>query len=178
MPLYQSFAPGEIFWVDKALEIAEEVSCNHYHISTCNWKKYGFEISNLAQLRWEEITPHSLAQITRYVHPFPKGLPLGYPRDYYRVCLQDHNILRVIEREEGIELFPLMVYILTHELVHIIRFRKFMQRFDVEQDQKAIEEGKVHQTTYNILKTLKGINLDPVFDSYSGHRGLSELYWQ
>lgn len=167
---YQQFAPGEIHCIDQALEIAEEVSCNHYHISTSNWKKYGFEISNLAQLKEEEITPHGLAQIARYVHPYPYRIPMNYPRDYYRICLQDHNILRVLERNNGIELLPLMVYILTHELIHVIRFRKFIQRFDVSEQEKEIEEGKVHQTTYQILKSLKVINLNPIFDSYVGHR--------
>lgn len=180
---FKYFAPGEIRLIDKALEISEDVTCNHYHISTGNWKKYGFEVSNLVQLKEEEITPYGLAQIARYVYPSPYCLPMVSLRDYYRICLQDHNILRVINRNDGIELFPLMVYILTHELVHIIRFRKFMQRFDVDQEEKEIEEGKVHQTTYQILKSLKGINLNPIFDSYVGHRcptngfyGVQEVY--
>ena len=171
----QYFAPGEIGVIDRALEISEDITCNYYHISTGNWKKYGFEVSNLAQLNQEEITPHGLAQIARYVFPFPYRIPMYSPRDYYRICLQDHNILRVIERQDGIELFPLMVYILTHELVHIIRFRKFMQRFDVDQEEKEIEEGKVHQATYQILKSLKGIKLNPIFDSYLGHRCPTEI---
>jgi hypothetical protein len=171
----QYFAPEEIRVIDKALEISEDVTCNHYHISTGNWKKYGFEVSNLAHLKKEEITPHGLAQIARYVFPFPYRIPIYSPRDYYRICLQDHNILRVIDRRDGIELFPLMVYILTHELVHIIRFRKFMQRFDVDQQEKEIEEGKVHQTTYQILKSLKGLNLNPIFESYLGHRCPTEI---
>ncbi|MGA3085711.1 MAG: hypothetical protein ABSE95_13095 [Thermodesulfobacteriota bacterium] len=175
MKSYRHFTPGEIYWVDKALEIAEDTTCNHYHISTSNWKKYDFEISNLAHLRKEEITSDGLAQIARYVYPFPNRIPTNYPRDYYRICLQDHNILGVIDRKEGIELFPLMVYILTHELVHVVRFRKFMQRFDVEQEEKAAEEGKVHLATYQILKSLKGINLNPIFDSYVGHRCQNEI---
>lgn len=166
----QYFTPGEIGLVDQALEIAEDLTCNYYHISTGNWKKYGFEVSNLCQLREEEITPNGLAQIARYVYPFPDRSRVYWLRDYYRICLQDHNILRAIGRNDGIELFPLMVYILTHELVHVIRFRKFMQRFDVDPEEKAIEEGKVHQTTYQILKSLKKIHLNPVFESYTDHR--------
>ncbi|MEW6184145.1 MAG: hypothetical protein AB1585_00225 [Thermodesulfobacteriota bacterium] len=172
---YRHFTPGEISWVDKALEIAEDSTCNYYHISTSNWKKYDFEISNLAQLRKEEITSRGLAQITRYVFPSPYRIPTVYPRDYYHICLQDHNILRVVDRGEGIELFPLMVYVLTHELVHVVRFRKFMQRFDVGAEEKVLEEKKVHQTTYQILNALKGIRLDPVFESYLGHRCPNEI---
>jgi hypothetical protein len=167
---YQYFAPGEILLVDKALEIAEDVTCNHYHISAGNWKKYGFEVSNLIQLREEEITPFGLAQIARYVQANPDHIPVYSPRDYYRICLQDHNILQVVNRKEGIDLFPLMIYVLTHELVHVIRFRKFMQRFDVDSEAKAAEEHRVHLATYEILKSLKGVNLNPVFSSYEGLR--------
>jgi hypothetical protein len=172
---YRQFTPGEVMWVDKALDIAEDSTCNHYHISTSNWKKYGFEISNLAQLTRKEITPRGLAQIAHYINPYPYRVPINYPRDYYRICLQDHNILRVIDRKEGVELFPLMVYVLTHELVHVVRFRKFMQRFDVNPVEKVVEEEKVHLATYEILKSLKGINLGPVMDSYAGHRCPSEI---
>jgi hypothetical protein len=175
MEPYQYFAPGEILLVDTALDIAEDLTCNHYHISAGNWKKYGFEVSNLIQLREEEITSLGLAQIARYVQPNPSRIPVYSPRDYYRICLQDHNILQVVNRKEGIDLFPLMIYVLTHELVHVIRFRKFMQRFDVDPEAKAIEEERVHQTTYEILRSLKGVNLKPVFASYEGLRSPNAL---
>lgn len=168
--MFQAFSQKEFPLIDRALEIAEEVSCNYYHISASNWKKYGFEIAPLAQLRLEEITDQGLAQISRYVRRADHLLPGDYPRDYYRVCLQDHNILQAVERERGVELLPLMIYVLTHELVHIIRFRKFQQRFDVSTEEKDVEERKVHQATFDILRPLRKINLEPVLDSYLGHR--------
>lgn len=127
-------------------------------------------MSPLAQLQADEITDAGLAQISRYVCPSWQLAPGIYPRDYYRVCLQDHNILQFLEREKQVDLFPLMIYILTHELVHIIRFRKFQQRFDVSREEKDKEETKVHQATFDILKPIKKINLEPVLDSYIGHR--------
>jgi hypothetical protein len=175
MEPYRYFAPGQIHLVDKALEIAEDATCNHYHISTGNWKKYGFEVSHLADLREEEITPLGLAQIARYVQPFPDHIPTITLRDYYRICLQDHNILKAVNRKDGVEFFPLMIYVLTHELVHVIRFRTFLQRFEVDEGEKAVEEGKVHQTTFQILKSLKGINLTPVIESYGTHRYPTEI---
>jgi hypothetical protein len=166
----KGFSPKEIGQVDRALEIAEDAACNYYHISGSNWKKYGFEVSPLAQLQQEEITDQGLAQISRYVFTPVQWLPTPHLRDYYRVCLQDHNILKVLERGDGLELFPLMIYILTHELVHIIRFRKFFQRFDVSSEEREVEENKVHSTTYDILRPIKKIDLQPIFDSYVGHR--------
>jgi hypothetical protein len=55
-------------------------------------------------------------------------------------------------------------------LVHIIRFRKFFQRFDVGFEEREIEESKVHSTTFDILKSIRKIDLQPIFDSYVGHR--------
>jgi hypothetical protein len=168
--MVQGFSSKEICQVDRALEIAEDAACNYYHISGSNWKKYGFEVSPLAQLQQEEITDQGLAQISRYVFTPYQWLPAPHLRDYYRICLQDHNILKVLERRDGLELFPLMIYILTHELVHVIRFRKFFQRFDVSCEEREIEENKVHSTTYDILRPIKKIALQPIFDSYVGHR--------
>lgn len=168
--MIKAFSPEEFPLIDRALEISEDASCNYYHISASNWKKYGFEISHLTQLRREEITDQGLAQISRYIRHPACLLPGDYPRDYYRVCLQDHNILQVVERGKGVELLPLMIYILTHELVHIIRFRKFQQRFDVSPEEKDVEERKVHLATFQILKGIKRSNLEPVLDSYLGHR--------
>lgn len=173
---YRYFSPGELFWVDKALEVAEDRTCDYYHISASNWKKYDFEVSHLPKLAREEISTQGLAQISRYVCPFPYWTTVKHPRDFYRICLQDHNILQVLERGDGIEFFPLMVYVLTHELVHVVRFRKFMQRFDAGEGEKAVEEGRVHETTYQILKPLKGIGLEPIFESYRGHRCPNEYF--
>ena len=50
-----------------------------------------------------------------------------------------------------------------------------MQRFDVTEEEKAVEEGKVHQATFEILKSLKGIQLNPILDSYLGHRCPTEI---
>ncbi len=163
------FNGTQISLAGKTFSQAEMMAGQYFRLSPSEWKGHRYDVKTLAFLEKHEVREGAFAHLCRYqFRKEHEGAEEGCY--FYRICLQDHNILKVINRNDGIELFPLMVYILTHELVHIIRFRKFMQRFDVDQEEKEIEEGKVHQTTYQILRSLKGINLNPIFDSYVGHR--------
>jgi len=49
--------------------------------------------------------------------------------------------------------------ITTHELVHIVRFSKFLQQFDASPSEKLAEEHRVHEFTRQILSgvRLKGL---------------------
>jgi hypothetical protein len=52
-------------------------------------------------------------------------------------------------------LFSLVLYIATHELIHIVRFSKFLQNFHATPDEKQIEEKRVHDKTHDILCDIK-----------------------
>ena len=69
------------------------------------------------------------------------------------------------------KLLPLLAYVLTHELVHIVRFCTFKERFDVtEETRRSEEEQVVHQTTYEILKELSLPNLSHILGYYTPSR--------
>jgi len=86
--------------------------------------------------------------------------------DFYRVCLQDHNILKTLEGSPDLALFPLLLYIVTHELVHVIRFSQFLALFEAAEAEKALEETRVHQLTQKILAPLNLLDLPPVIRYY------------
>ena len=65
---------------------------------------------------------------------------------------------------------PLLVYIFTHELVHIVRFCNFLQRYEVSGEKRIEEERLVHEVTFNMLKGISMPELDYVLDSYQDHR--------
>ena len=44
------------------------------------------------------------------------------PEHYYRVCLQDREILDFLRANPSIDLLSLITFIMTHELLHIHRF--------------------------------------------------------
>ena len=59
---------------------------------------------------------------------------------------------------------------MTHELVHIVRFCNFFQRFDVSKEERDREERIVHDTTFKILEGLSLPKLGYVLDSYQDQR--------
>ena len=86
--------------------------------------------------------------------------------DFYRVCLQDHNILRTLKARPQISLFPLLLYVITHELVHVVRFSQFLALFEACGKEQAEEEARVHQLTQEILAPLNFLELTPVMSYY------------
>jgi hypothetical protein len=65
-----------------------------------------------------------------------------------------------------------LLYILTHELVHVVRFSKHEQRYENknEADMTLDEERKVHRLTHTILKPVSVPGLSKVFEFYSDWR--------
>jgi len=64
----------------------------------------------------------------------------------------------------------LLVYVFTHELVHIVRFCSFLKRFETSGSERDKEENIVHAKTFEILKDTSVPKLDYIFDSYRSHR--------
>jgi hypothetical protein len=115
----------------------------------------------------EEIASSVFAQVVRYVRPEgPNGMRSG---DWYRICLQDHNILAALERDRQLDLFPLLVYIFTHELVHVVRFYKFLQCFEADDYSRGKEEATVHDLTHRILRRINMRSMPSILGYYSEH---------
>ncbi|MEA3428701.1 MAG: hypothetical protein U9Q84_05710, partial [Thermodesulfobacteriota bacterium] len=68
------------------------------------------------------------------------------------------------------ELFPFILYIITHELIHIVRFSKFIQNFDASYKEKFAEEKRVHEKTHEILSSVKVAGLANVLKFYNKWR--------
>jgi hypothetical protein len=60
--------------------------------------------------------------------------------------------------------------VVTHELVHIVRFSRFLQNFNASDVEKLDEERRVHVITHDILNPVKARGLDTVLDFYSTWR--------
>lgn len=161
-----SFQPDEIAVLRQSIHIAEELLSEHYKISTSQWKRYRYDIQSLKDLQKEEITDMAFAQIYRYAQSPHERLRGSETGDYFKICLQDHVIRRAVERDLSIHLFPLSLYIVTHELVHVIRFAKFLQRFDSTTAEQEVEEGRVHALTYQLLESCKIPGLSEVLSAF------------
>lgn len=165
-----SFSHQEMATVSEALWIAEEIISDYYKFSSGQWRRHPYDVKPKAA--WQHFAvPQDVFAILN------KGLNAGellWPRvrgkDYYFILLEDEKILSAIAGDRRLRLLPLMLYIFTHELIHIVRFSSFIQRFDVAAEVKEEEEKRVHELTYRILRKVPIRDLDYVLGCYEGHR--------
>ncbi|MGD9123528.1 MAG: hypothetical protein PVG60_00465, partial [Desulfarculaceae bacterium] len=167
------FGSQEMSLLAKALEVAEDSVSDHYQLSDASWRQYPYELLTLAQLKPEEVTHKALAQVLRLRQPPRQGHIRG--KDFYRICLQDHNLKHLLKREGEWGLFPaLLTYVVVHELVHVVRFYRFMHLYDSSPRERLIEEATVHKTTAEILRKVRLPHLHSVLNFYEKH---SEPEW-
>jgi hypothetical protein len=143
--------------------MAEDLVSNAYKMSAGEWRRLNYDIKTLAELSDHEIVFGPYAQVVRYAAK-PKNAALSSKTyDFYKICVQDHAILSLINASADIRLLPLSLYVLTHELIHIVRFCKFLQQFDASVEEKLAEERRVYDKTIEILKNVRMEGLDVVF---------------
>jgi len=145
------FGLDEIAILNRSIEIAEELVSDDFKISTSEWKRYRYDIQTLAHLNKTEISDIAFAQIRRYLRCPDQRLRGSNPGDFFKICLQDHVIRRAVARDAEIALLPLALYIMTHELIHVIRFTRFLQSFDSSESEREAEEVRVHAQTLSLL---------------------------
>ena len=86
--------------------------------------------------------------------------------DFYRIELNDRNILEAAERENLHEdLYPFFVYILTHEMVHMVRLSSILENGpETFLPCNEAEERRVQQISRRILTGSK--HFQPVLDRF------------
>ncbi|MFC1494056.1 hypothetical protein ACFL6W_02145 [Thermodesulfobacteriota bacterium] len=168
-----AFKDDNIEILSESLAIAEEKIGDYYKFSSGQWKRHQYDVKTLRSLEEDEITSFAFALLnkcSRIVEGFDSSTK---KRDFYFICLQDHLILNALQKDKNLSLLPLLVYVFTHELVHIVRFCNFYQRYDISGKSREIEEDLVHGTTFDILKDSSLRNMEYILDSYKMHRPLN-----
>jgi len=164
------FSPHQIKVINKTVAMAEELVSNHYKMSASQWLRPKYDVKTLVDLAPAEIVHGPFAQIVRYEgHRKDTALGSGV-FDYYKICLQDHAIHAVLEDSPYMQLLPFCLYIITHELIHIVRFSKFLQNFDASPLEKLTEEKRVHENTHQILRQIQVSGISVVLEFYDKWR--------
>jgi hypothetical protein len=135
-----------------------------------------YEIKTLLYLEDHERNEKAFAHLCRYF--CQRNENPDHPDNFYffKVCLQDDRIADAVNRSTPfIKLAPLLLYIATHELVHIIRFTNGDSDFDAPVAEKIWEEEKVHSITRNMLKPIGGTDLDLVLDCFSDKYQIGDI---
>ena len=165
-----AFKDTHFHTLSEALDIAEDATGNFFKYSIAQWKRHRYDIKTLDALRGLEISRHAFALLKKCSGAVSGFDPKTKQGDFYFICLQDHRILSALKRDRELLLLPLLVYVFTHELVHIVRFCNFSQRFEATGKERTREETLVHEKTYEILKGVTLPKLDYVLDAYRDHR--------
>jgi predicted Zn-dependent protease with MMP-like domain len=161
------FNPAQLRTVRQARERAAALVSDYYCVAPREWRQMPYEVKTLRALDHSEVTDAALAQTVCYNFKRAAGPLVIEEGDLYRICLQDHRILDALGRTQ-LELGSLLTYVLTHELVHVVRFGQRMQRIDLPIELRADEECKVEKTTRTILARADA-GLRHFFASHSEH---------
>jgi len=169
------FDKRQRFFVGEALETAETLAETYFQVDLKDSDRFPYDLQTLANLRGLEKTHRALAQVCKYEYRKKESPSKFQGREFYRICLQDHKILNTIRAETPTLLKPLLLYVITHELIHVIRFSMEPKRFNLSPGERRIEEGDVHRATYDLLKSFEdpqvGIMLEryrPWWEKYEG----------
>ena len=166
----RSFSGTDLQTLVEALDVAEDRIDSFYKLSLRQWRRCRFDVKTLRGLTRKEIARHAFALLNKHAAA-QNNLGWGAStRDTYVICVQDHQILRALDRDENLSLLAILVYVLTHELVHVVRFSTFDQRFEVSGPVRHKEEQFVHAKTFEMLRDVAIPNLGYVLAAYQNHR--------
>jgi len=168
MQSQRPFNTEELLKVDGAVKVSEELVNNHFKMSSGQWLKNRYDIKTAKDLAPHECVDGPFAQVIKY-EGRKKDVSLGSSSfSLYKVCLQDNAILKMVSKDDDLLLEPFLLYILTHELVHVVRFSKFKQRYENRNEAYVTldEERKVHVLTHTILRPVSVPGLSKVFEFY------------
>lgn len=163
-PLEQ-FSKAQLKIVNEAVATAEEIVSNYYKLSISQWRRPKYDVKTLADLSENEIVRAEneivraqneivhgpFAQIVRYQGQKKDSSLSSSAYDFYKICLQDHSVISALRQSIKMPFFPFILYIITHELIHVVRFSNFSQNFEASPEEKLAEETRVHKHTNKIL---------------------------
>jgi hypothetical protein len=130
----------------RCLRRSEALVSASFRIPAFPSKRYPYEVATLADLESAERASSAFAHLVVYGRERATG-----PEHLYRICLQDDVLLgRASDGGEG-WLHALLVYVLTHELVHVVRFQREEEHFGADEPDRQTEEDRVHGITLELL---------------------------
>ncbi len=147
--------------VFQALDEAEKRTSWYYCIPPFRWDQLCYDLLTQEDHGWEPLPELMLARVR-----FLQSVNAKRPFDFYRIELSDGSILEAAERENLIEnLYPFLVYILTHEMVHLVRLSSILDNWHANlAPYDESEEHRVQNISRRILTGCSGFN--PVLDRF------------
>lgn len=146
--------------------MAEELISNYYKLSSSQLGRLNYDVKTAADLAYSEVVDDHFAQIVKYRLKKKNALRESEAEDFYQICLQDHAILQALEEQPELAFLEFLLYIVCHELIHVVRFNRFLQQFNASAEEKLAEEHRVHARTREILSRVSMDGIAPVLAFY------------
>ena len=143
----QAFSAIERRQVRAAERRAADLVSRFYVLAPREWARMPYEVRTLEELDDMEVRDGVFAHVLCYGVRRELGARVVAEHDLYRICLQDHAILGC-----GLDVSSVALYVLTHELVHVVRFGQRMQSIDLPPHLRSDEEANVDRTARLILR--------------------------
>jgi len=146
------------------MDEAEERTLQYYRIPPYRWQHLKYDLVTRQDREWEPFPETALARVQRLQHTLPQRKSVY---DFYRIQLNDPGILTTARRERlETDLYPFLVFILTHEMVHLVRLSTILsgegeQRLSVDE-----EENRVQRVAYRILSVTSDQRLRPILTRF------------
>lgn len=151
------FTSSDLATVTRAAVLAEKLTTDHFSLSDDEWDRNPYAVLTRKEVRdsfyQEDVFAHVVRRAPEQADGSKKGL-----REDFAIVLQDPAILRALLRSTSRDLWTLALFILTHELIHIVRFRKFGVDFFASSKERDEEEKVVYGVTEKILSGVSNTN--------------------
>jgi hypothetical protein len=144
------FTASDLTVIDRATPVAEGLTQRYFDLADKEWKSDPYALFTLGQVAGDLYEEGVFASVVRY----NRRARRSHDRDRsgnFGIVLQDPNILRALFRSHRHDLWTMALFVLTHELVHIVRFRRFGVDFSTTDQSRLEEERIVHGITRDIL---------------------------
>ncbi len=164
------FTQSDFRTITQAAVLAETLTQRFFNLPVDGWKSQPYSIFTRKEVGQRLYYQDVFAQVIRYA-PGTVRSAKSDRKERYGVVLQDPNILMALLRSSNHDLWTLMLFVLTHELVHIVRFSRHDVDFFAPEEDRDREEYLVHDMTREILSGVS--NTDNLIVLYEEAYGLA-----
>ncbi|MDD3474220.1 MAG: hypothetical protein PHS86_15675 [Syntrophaceae bacterium] len=144
------FTTSDLETISRAARLAESLTCDFFNLPCDEWKQNPYRMLTIKNVSRDFHIDQVFAHVVR-IQPANKASNKSGQADRYGVILQDPYILRGLFKTNSFDLWPLALYVMTHELTHIVRFKKFGIDFFASENHRMNEESVVDGYTRDIL---------------------------
>ena len=136
----------QIALLNRSRKACEGLVAERFRIPALPSSLYPYELATLNELTPGERSHTALAHLVVYERQRASGT-----ERLFRVCLMDDLILARAHEAPGAWLRSLLSYVLTHELIHVVRFSRQEQSYLLPGPLRPEEERRVHELTLALL---------------------------